>query len=198
VFKDGHTLCSLLRFSFHDAWREIDLVHRIPDLFYSAVLRAYRNTIRQLWRTDGREDRRRIRRNGKLVQSAGLYLSLRDERESPKEPARSRRGVEKIDSYGNANVETNIDLIWERKRKTEREIDATVSDVPMSYRDEQEEPQPQRGTLIPNIWESSPSIEPSISLLVLPNPTGTRIYRDTHHDVRSRYSETVLLCGHFK
>jgi len=27
------------------------------------------------------------------------------------EPARSRRGVEKIDSYGNANVETSIDSI---------------------------------------------------------------------------------------
>lgn len=30
---------------------------------------------------------------------------------SPKEPARSRRGVEKIDGYGNANVKTSIDSI---------------------------------------------------------------------------------------
>lgn len=60
----------------------------------------------------------------------------------PKEPARSRRGVEKIDGYGNANVETSIDSIPERKRKGET---TPLSDVPMSYRNEQKEPQPQRG-----------------------------------------------------
>jgi len=59
---------------------------------------------------------------------------------SPKEPARSRRGVEKIDGYGNANVKTSIDSIWEREKDRQKERSTPLNDVPMSYQDEQEEP----------------------------------------------------------
>jgi len=147
VWRRPHTAFFTLLFTTNAREGKLIWFSEYPPLLV-AVLRAYRNTIRQLCTMDGWGDRQRIRRNGKPVQSAGSYLSRRDERESPKEPARSRRGVEKIDGYGNANVRMSIDSIWERKRKMEREIDATVSDVPMSYRDEQEEPQPQRETLI--------------------------------------------------
>lgn len=55
-------------------------------------------------------DRRRIRTVSRSNQPTRIYHEETNGSQ-PKKPARSRRGVEKIGGYGNANVETSIDSI---------------------------------------------------------------------------------------
>lgn len=49
-----------------------------------------------------------------------------------------------------------VSIRFQREKERQKERSTPLSDVPMSYRNEQKEPQPQRGTLILKYKRASP------------------------------------------